>query len=158
MSTPPTGLLGSAELIDALRHLPENLQKKVFRRWVIRKAREIAAATKAAAPRGKTGNLRAGIVAKSSSAVTLRKLQSMARAVVIGKKPAHHFHIINRGTPAGLNKSGNRRGKGLRANPFMEQAAVPLLARVRGEVSADLAREVQRALDQAMKRTLRHVR
>jgi hypothetical protein len=158
MSTPPTGLLGADELMAALRDLPKELQRKVLARWTITKARQIARAAKAAAPRGKTGNLRAGIVARSSSANTLRKLQSMARAVVIGKKPAFHFHIINQGTRAGVNKSGNRRGKGIKPNPFLDQAAAPLLARVRGEVQTDLAREVQRMLDQAMKRTNRHVR
>jgi hypothetical protein len=156
--TTPTGLLGADDLMAALRDLPEELQRRVLKAWTIRKAREIARAAKAAAPRGKTGNLRAGVVARSSKTNTLRKLQSLARAVVIGKRPAHHFHLINQGTRPGLNKAGNKRGKGIKANPFLDRAATPLLAGIQGEIHTDLAREVQRALDQAVKRTMRHVR
>jgi hypothetical protein len=151
-------MIGTDDLIRALHDLPEDLQKRVLKSWVIRKAREIARAAKGAAPRGKTGNLQAGIVARASSTTTLRKLGSMARAVVIGKKPAYHFHIINQGTPPGLNKAGNRRGKGLKANPFLDRVAGPKLAGIQGEIQTDLAREVQRTLDQAVRRTVRHVR
>jgi Bacteriophage HK97-gp10, putative tail-component len=155
--TRPLGLLGADELMAALHDLPEDLQKRVLKAWVIRKAREIARSVKSAAPRGKTGNLKAGVVARASKANTLRRIQSLARAVVIGKKPAYHFHIINQGTPVGLNKSGNKRGKGIKANPFLDRTASPMLGNVRSEIKTDLAREVQRALDAAQKRMLRHV-
>jgi hypothetical protein len=152
-----SGLEGADDLIQALHYLPQNLQKQVFARWVVSKAREIARAAKAAAPRGATGNLQAGIVARAGRAATLRKIGSLARAVVIGKRPAFHFHWVNHGTPPGLNKAGNRRGKGRKGNPFLDRVGRPKLAGIQAEISTDLARQVQATLNRAVRRTMRRV-
>lgn len=144
---------GVPELLASLRRLPENLQKKVLKAWTMRKAREAAKAAQAAAPRGRTGNLRKGIAAKASGSARLRKTGSLARAVVIGKKPAYHFHWVNLGIAgARQTEDGANRGS-MPANPFFQRSAQPILSQAQAEVQGDLAREVQRLLDSAVKRT-----
>lgn len=144
---------GVPELLASLRRLPENLQKKVLKAWTMRKAREAAKAAQAAAPRGKTGNLRKGIAAKASGPGRLRKLGSLARAVVIGRKPAYHFHWVNLGiSKARQTDRGANRGT-MPANPFFQRSAQPVLSQAQADVQGELAREVQRLLDSAVKRT-----
>lgn len=145
---------GVPELLESLRRLPDNLQKRVLRAWTMRKAREAAKAAQAAAPRGRTGNLRKGIAAKASGTAKLRRTGSLARAVVIGKKPAYHFHWVNMGiSRSRQTETGANRGS-MPANPFFQRSAQPILAQAQAEVGTDLAREVQRMLDAAIKRTV----
>ena len=151
------GLQGVEELMTTLNQLPEQLQRKVMLDWTLRHARSVATAAKAAAPRGPTGNLQKGISVRRSSLSMLRKLNSIARAVVIGKKPAYHFHWINRGTANRFTRGGKFTGR-IRGNPFLERSAQPIVTRARSELRTTLAAEVQRMLDRAVKRTLRNVR
>lgn len=144
---------GMPELLAALQRLPDNLQKRVLRAWTMRRAREVAKAAKAAAPRGRTGNLRKGIAAKASGTAKLRKVGSLARAVVIGKKPAYHFHWVNMGIARSRQTSTGANRGAMPANPFFQRAAQPILSRAQGDAQNELAREVQRLLDSAVKRT-----
>jgi hypothetical protein len=146
---------GLPDLLESLRALPEAIQKRVLKAWALRRAREAAAAAQAAAPKGKTGNLRRGIRAAASSASTLRKRGSIARAVAFGAKPANHFHLVNLGVAkARQTKRGFSRGT-MPANPFFGRATQAVAARAQADAAGDLSREVQRLLDAAVKRTLK---
>jgi HK97 gp10 family phage protein len=159
----PNGIIGLDDLLAALGDLPENLQNRAVRAWAMRKARAVAKAAQSAAPRGLTGNLRQGIVARQASRKRMIALKSLGRAVVIGKAPAYHFHLINRGTgvrvggPKSRKYSGRRFGV-LRPNAFLQRAAQPILAQAQADIKGDLAKEVQRLLNSATKRTMSHVR
>lgn len=151
------GIEGLNELLESLAALPETLQTRILKAWTLRKARDAAKAAQAAAPRGKTGNLRKGIVAKSSGKARLQKLGSVARAVVIGKAPARHFHLVNLGTRPrmGKTKRGTPANRGVMpANPFFSRAVQPIMAQAQASLNTELAAEVQKALDAAVKRTL----
>jgi hypothetical protein len=79
---------------------------------------------------------------------------SLARAVVIGKKPAYHFHLVNLGVSRSRQtESGANRGT-MPANPFFQRSAQPILSQAQADVKTELAREVQRLLDSAVKRTM----
>jgi hypothetical protein len=144
---------GMDELLAALQALPEGLQKRVMRAWTLRQARAAARAAQAAAPRGPTGNLKKGIVARSSGSAKLQKTGSLARAVAIGKAPAYHFHWVNRGISSPrFTKKGANRGT-MRGNPFFQQATQPIISAAQADVSNGLAREVQALLDKAVRRT-----
>jgi HK97 gp10 family phage protein len=152
------GLQGTEELLQVLAELPENIQKQVLRKWVMKYAKEVEKAAASRAPRGKTGNHRKGLRARMSGPRVLKRKGSIARAVVVGAKPAYHFHIINLGTRDGVNKSGNRRGMGIKPRPFLSAAANPILARAQADVNSSLAREVQAVIDKAIRRTMRRAR
>lgn len=144
------------ELLRALQDLPEGLQKRVMRGWTLRQARAAAKAGQAAAPRGPTGNLKKGIVARSSRSAKLKQTGSLARAVAIGKKPAYHFHWINQGisSPRKLKSNGANRGT-IKGNPFFQNATRPIISQAQADVSSGLAREVQGLLDKAVRRTIK---
>lgn len=160
---------GLDELRRALASLPDTVQKRVSRSWALDWSRTAYAAAVNAAPVGKTRNLITGIARRDSTPATLRNLQSLARSVVIGKKPAFHFHLVVAGTAPRWTGATSRKGKrqnllltrALRgvpkkrafrgimpANDFMGRAAAPL----QQPATADLARRVQRELDRIARR------
>jgi len=158
---------GLSELKEGLRHLPERMQKSLLRAWTKKWSAIAWAAAIQKAPVGKTRNLIAGIARRDTKSATLRKLHSLARSVVIGKKPAFHFHLVNLGTKP--RWTGERRGRkdrktGLRAqertggkrafrgvmprNPFVAEAARPLM----WQAEADLRQTIQKRLARLLKR------
>lgn len=159
------GFQGMDEVTRNLQSLPDNIQKRIARAWT-RKWSAIAwAAAVQKAPIGRTRNLVAGLVRRDSRARTLGKLRSLARSVVIGRRPAFHFHLVNLGTKPRFTGAVARKGKGgkvsvtktksVRAsrgimpkNDFMADAARPLMS----QAEADLRVLVQRNLDRFLRR------
>ena len=157
------GLQGADELTRALSALPENIQRRVARAWVKRWSAVAWAATISEAPKGKTGNLLGGIVRRDTSKAVITRLRSLARAVVIGKKPAFHFHLVILGTqPRYTGQSSSKRGKGRKtvlkpgarrafrgvmpANDFTVRAVRPLMAPAEQDLRVRLDRALQRML------------
>jgi hypothetical protein len=162
------------ELLTALSRIPADIQEKVVKGWVMSLAQEVARGAKALAPQGKTGNLKRGIVARSARKSRLRSIGSLARSVALGKRPAYHFHWFNRGTLRRTTKGGTpqfslRRKRNVNydkarspanrgimpSNPFMQQAAAPVIARAQSDVKGSLAQQVERVLQAAIRRTRR---
>jgi hypothetical protein len=156
------GFEGMDDLEESVRTLPAKVQKRIARAWARKWSAVAWAAAIQKAPIGKTRNLVSGIARRDTKAPTLRKLQSFARSVVIGRKPAYHFHLVNLGTKPRYTKGGTGRNKttgrfvkvnavqraiGQRAyrgfmkkNDFVADAARPLI----GQAESDLRTLVQR--------------
>jgi len=163
LSSDNGGFDGMPELQDDLKVLPEKIQKRVARAWVRKWAPLAKFAAIAQAPTGKTKNLVAGIVARYSKPATLGKFKSFARSVVIGVKPAYHFHLVNLGTKARFTGSVTRKGKGGRtrqkstgkprasrgvmpANPFVGRAAPQVLDRAEADFRQLVSKEIKKFL------------
>lgn len=156
---------GLRELKEGLEQLPERMQKSILRQWAKKWSAIAWAGAIQKAPVGKTRNLIAGIARRDSKTATLRKLHSLARSVVIGKKPAFHFHLVNLGTKP--RWTGETRGKkdrktgvrttkltgGKRAyrgvmpkNPFIAEAAIPMMGRAEQDLKQTIRTRVARLL------------
>lgn len=145
------GFDGLPELQRSLADLPENVQKRIARAWARKWSQMAYNATVQEAPRGKTRNLLAGIRRRDSKPGTLRRLNAFARSVVIGAKPANHFHLVNLGTKPrnAKTKSGGTAFRGVMPrNDFVARAARPLMA----EAEADLRVLVRRNLERLLKK------
>jgi hypothetical protein len=162
------GFDGMEALRQALAYMPERLQKSVVRAWARRWSQQVYIAAQIAAPKGKTRNLVLGLRRRDAKPARLQSIGSLARSVVIGAKPAFHFHIVNRGTkPRFTTGGGNLRGKGIKArlrrsflkathkpasrgvmppNPFLERAAGPLLSQAEDDLKVRVGRALQRLL------------
>jgi hypothetical protein len=156
----------------AMRSLPENIQKRIARAWTRKWSQQAWVAAIQQAPIGKTRNLVQGIKRRDTRKRTLTRLQSLARSVVIGMKPAYHFHIVIGGSKpryttgygkasrAGiLRATAGRIRQGLGAfkpayrgimpkNPFPVKAAGPLM----DQAEADLRQQVKRNLARMLKK------
>jgi hypothetical protein len=157
------------DLQRGLQALPANLQKRVVRAWARKWSQRVYIAAQIAAPKGKTRNLVLGLRRRDAKPSRLKTLGALARSVVIGGKPAYHFHWVNLGTsPRWTTGGGDLRGKGVRKaarrarlklthkrayrgvmprNNFLVKAATPLM----GEARQDLARAVERNLARMLK-------
>jgi hypothetical protein len=152
----------------AMRSLPENIQKRIARAWTRKWSQQAWMAAIQQAPIGKTRNLVQGIKRRDTRKRTLTRLKSLARSVVIGMKPAMHFHIVIGGSKprytTGIGKP-NRKNSIQRAalkltgfkpayrgimpkNPFVAKAAGPLME----QAEADLRQQVQRNLARMLKK------
>lgn len=139
------------ELQRSLAALPENVQKRIARAWARKWSRAAYNAAVSETPRGRTRNLLAGIKRRDSKRGTLQRLNSFARSVVIGAKPANHFHLVNLGTKPrmGKHKSGTAAFRGaMPRNDFVARAALPLMA----EAESDLRVLVRRNLARLLKK------
>lgn len=137
---------GMAELQNELGQLPEKLQRRIVRLWAKRWSQVAWSNAIKEAPIGPRRNLVAGIARRDSRAGTLRKLRSIARSVVIGKKPAYHFHWVVMGisTPRKTKKGANR---GIMpANAFMERAMSPLIGQAEQDLKTLVRNNLQRLL------------
>ena len=137
---------GMDDLQREMDKLPEKLQRRIARLWAKRWSQVAWSNAIKEAPIGPRRNLVAGIARRDSRVGTLRKLRSMARSVVIGKKPAYHFHWVVMGisTPRKTKKGANR---GIMpANPFMERAMAPLVSQAEQDLRTLVRNNLQRLL------------
>lgn len=162
------GFEGMDDLDQALKDLPEKVQRRIARAWTRKWSLVAWAAAVQKTPVGKTRNLIAGVVRRDSKPRTLRNLQSFSRSVVIGRRPAFHFHLVNLGTKPRFTKGGTSRGakgrfvvatsKEKKVNPrafrgimpkndFVADAARPLM----GQAEADLRTLVQRNIERLLR-------
>ena len=108
-------LLGAQELADKFRQLSRSVEKQAAQRALSHAARFYARKVKAAAPRGKTGNLRKSIRPRQG----LKKY--FPSALVVAARPlGAHAHLIERGTKQRKTKSSQNRGR-VKANPFFRR-------------------------------------
>lgn len=155
------GLDGAKQLNDDLLKLPEKIQKRIARAWTRKWATQAKFAAIKEAPVGKTRNLVSGIVARDSKLPTLRKKKSFSRSVVIGVKPAFHFHIVNLGTKPRFTGGDSRRKKKrseskspaarvsrgtMPANRFMQRAAAAILDQAEQDLRQTVSKEIGKFL------------
>ena len=155
------GFDGMPQLQEDLKRLPEKVQKRIASVWVKKWAVIAKMNAIREAPIGKTRNLVSGIVNRVSSKTTLGKYKSFARSVVIGKKPAFHFHLVNLGTKPRYTGAQTSKGKGGRvrekstgkkrafrgampANPFIARAAPPILAQAEADFRQLVSKEIHK--------------
>lgn len=141
------------ELEEALRQLPERTANRVAKQWTKEWSARAYLGALRLAPRGTEGNIIKGLARRDTSPAALRKVRAMARSVVIGKKPAYHFHLVVQGTGPRYTKGKGFFGKPafrgrMPANPFMDRAAAPLEA----PAIADLRMRVQKSLARLLKK------
>jgi hypothetical protein len=162
------GFDGMQALQKALDYMPENLRRNVLRAWARKWSQRVFIAAQIAAPKGKTRNLVVGLRRRDAKPARLKSIGSLARSVVIGGKPAYHFHWISLGTkPRWTTGGGDLRGKGIKAvarrarlrlthkpayrgvmppNPFMVRAAQPLMSQAEADMKTLVGRALQRLL------------
>jgi hypothetical protein len=160
------------DLRIGIQNLPENIQKRIARAWARKWSQQAWIAAIQNAPIGKRKNLVQGIKRRDSRKRTLTRLQSLARSVVIGAKPAYHFHLVIGGTKPRYTTGYGRASRGgiLRAslaraqqalgafkpayrgvmpkNPFVMKAAAPLM----DAAEADLRQLVRRNIERMLKK------
>jgi len=105
-------------------------------------AKVIAAAARAKAPQGPTGNLKKGVKAKF-----LRQIGNYPRsaAAAVDRKIARHAHIIEYGTKPRYQKSGRYTGIGP-AIPFFRPAVDTNKGRIQDEVITKLGNLIDSAM------------
>lgn len=140
------GFEGMSDLTSAVAELPEKLSKRILRAWTRRWANQAWISAVGKAPIGKTKNLVTNIVRRNSGKRTLNKLKSLSRSVVIGRRRAAHFHLVNLGTKPRYSApspvTGKRAYRGVMPkNPFMAAAASAILP----QAEADLRNQLNKA-------------
>jgi len=111
---------GVRDLRAQLNRLPPIAAQRVVKPAFVAGAQFIKRAVKLAAPRGKTGNLKRGLVVSAP-----RFFDALSPYVDIGwrsgRAGAGHAHLVEKGTGARTNRRGANRGAA-KANPFFEEA------------------------------------
>jgi len=109
---------GKEEFEKTLLTLAKALPNDKVEPVMMEGAKVVAAAAKARAPQGPTGNLKKGVKAKY-----LRQISNYPRsaAAAVDRKIARHAHIIEYGTKPRYQKSGRYTGIGP-AKPFFRPA------------------------------------
>jgi len=126
MDTFTVEIEGKKEFEATLRNLVNALPNEKVEPVMMEGAKTVAAAAKAKAPRGPTGNLKKAVKAKQ-----LKQISNYPRsaAAVVDRKVAPHANIIEYGTKPRHQKSGRYTGSGP-ARPFFRPAVDTNVGRI----------------------------
>ena len=109
-------IIGKEEFERTLLELAKSLPNEKTEPVMMEGAKIVAAAAKANAPQGKTGNLKKGIKAKQ-----LRQISNYPRsAAAVSNSP--HDHLVEYGTAPRIQKKTGRYTGSMPAHPFFRPA------------------------------------